>query len=257
LHHHDSAVTIINMKQDQVRRVLILGASGGIGSAIARKLAHASCELILADRDTQSLETLTSHIRTENLEPTTMVIDLENEDHITGLCTEIADSEKGLDWIIFSAGYIDPKEKAGTNDASSIQRTFTVNTTANAQIAALLTPILRTGGGMIHLSSTAGLWGNGAYPVYSASKAAINTYSQALARRIENERLNLTSIALCPGPTNTAMRELIAGDADKHQDPEVIADLVYEIVNGTSLYKNGDILVVRDEAVTIHTRIDD
>jgi NAD(P)-dependent dehydrogenase (short-subunit alcohol dehydrogenase family) len=82
-------------------------------------------------------------------------------------------------------------------------------------------------------SSTAGLWGGGTTPLYAASKSALHGFAFSLQKDFGSER---SSIVVCPGPSNSPMREAHAQDATLHQSPDTIAKILLD-----------DVLSARDE----------
>jgi NAD(P)-dependent dehydrogenase (short-subunit alcohol dehydrogenase family) len=142
--------------------------------------------------------------------------------------------------VVCAHGFIDTEQVLEKERTEDIQATFDVNTLSLFWLAQAFLPDLQTG--FLILSSSAGLAPNGRYAAYSASKAAANAFVQAMARNREH----LKFIAVAPGPTNTEMRERIAGDAAKMQSPDTITAVVTKIVTGTSEYRSGDIVLVKD-----------
>lgn len=138
-----------------------------------------------------------------------------------------------VDWLIFAHGVIGEQ---------NIEQTFGVNTMNCIMLTEKFLPYLKKG--VIYISSTAGRRGNTKFPIYSASKAALNSYAETMARK----HPELQFYALCPGPTNTAMwRKLeLGGDA---QEPVEVAKAVQAILDGG--FKSGDIITVRDGKVTL------
>ena len=55
-----------------------------------------------------------------------------------------------------------------------------------------------------------------------------------------------TAVVICPGGTNTPMRERLAHDSKLQQPPEVVADLIKDIIDNNSNYSNGDIVIIND-----------
>ncbi|MEK7613203.1 MAG: SDR family oxidoreductase [Patescibacteria group bacterium] len=156
--------------------------------------------------------------------------DLTNPEAVRKLRTRVGT----VDWIVCAHGYIELPEP--------IEKTFAINTfslfyLANEFIEAH----------MIVLSSSAGLNPNGKYTAYSASKTAANAFVQAMALN----RKNLKFFAVAPGPTNTEMRQRVAGDAAQMQSPSVIAEEIKKIVAGESDYTSGDIILIRDGVATL------
>ena len=205
--------------KESLRKIVVTGASGGIGSAIVSALKSASYQPIgisHADAD------LSSHAALE------------------GICAAIKETHRTVEWAIFSHGFIDAEKDFLREDDENIEATVRINTLSLMYMTRLLLPHIEKG--IIFISSTAGIFPSGRHAVYSASKAAVNAFSQALAKSLPAQ----TFIAICPGPTNTAMRRKVADDADTSQSPEVVAKVVARIALGTSPYKSGDIVIVRD-----------
>lgn len=198
--------------------ILVTGASGGIGSAITEALQERGRHVIGTDRNDA---------------------DMSSYEDIKRFALNIA-KERRIDWVVYAHGFIDAETDLAKQSRESIMSTFEINTLSIIHLTQMLLPQIETG--IIFISSTAALSPNGHYAAYSASKAAVNAFSQALAKN----RQELTCIAICPGPTNTAMRKKIARDAALSQPPEAVACTVADIICGKSNYKSGDIVVVKD-----------
>ncbi len=80
-----------------------------------------------------------------------------------------------------------------------------------------------------------GMEGNGGYPIYSASKAALNMYAKLIAKK-------RNCYVICPGATDTKMRQRLG--LSKGQSPEVVAEAVEYIMQGR--YNSGDIIKVKN-----------
>lgn len=138
-----------------------------------------------------------------------------------------------IDWVIMAHGVLNEEK---------IRDTFEVNVEHCIYVTQELIPRLKKG--IIYISSTAGIRGNTKLPIYSASKAALNSYAQTMARK----HLDLQFYALCPGPTNTKMWQSL-GLEGKAQDPSEVAKAVQRIMTGE--FKSGDIITVRNGVVTV------
>lgn len=146
-------------------------------------------------------------------------------------CEFVEGEEEVIDWLIFAHGILDEER---------IQETFDVNTLDCIYKTLIRLPRIKQG--VIYISSTAGITGNTKFPVYAASKAALNSYSQSMARL----HPELQFYALCPGPTDTPMIKHLD---IKKQKPEEVADVVIDIMG--RIYKSGDIITVRDGVATV------
>ncbi|MBY0472765.1 SDR family oxidoreductase [Patescibacteria group bacterium] len=213
-----------------MKTVLLTGAGGGIGSAIASSMTGDGYEVVTIDRNDA---------------------DLSSYEDIQKLAEKFSAEGKTFDWVVCAHGFIDGVTEPEQQDPEMIVKNFEVNTFSLFYISKLFLPLLTEDGGMIFISSTSGIQANGRFLAYSASKAAVNSLAQGLARNKPEHQF----FSLCPGPTNTSMRERIAGDATKMQSPDVIAKTVLDLINQNGDFKSGDIISVRDEQVAIVSKI--
>lgn len=209
-----------------MKTILLTGARGGIGSFIASSLETAGHNVIRID-----------HAETN----------LSSYDDIQQLEKKLGNEGVRLDWIVCAHGFIDAEGDIEKQRPEDIATIFQVNIISIAYLAQLFLQHLNPGGGMIALSSTAALTANGRHAVYSASKGAVNVFMQALTRN----RPEFSFVSICPGPTNTSMREKIATGAATSQDPAVVAKVVEDIVDGQGTYISGDIVAVRNGETSI------
>lgn len=204
-----------------MKTILLTGADGGIGSAIKEALETAGNKVISVTRADA---------------------DLSSYSDIEKLEQKIASEGTKLDWIVCAHGYIDTETDLEKQSVEAIEATFKINSLSLVYLAKYFLKDLSQGGGMIFLSSSAGVDANGRTAAYSASKAAVNSLTQGLARN----RSELSFISICPGATNTPMRERVAHDAATKQSPKLIADIAQKIISGESGYKSGDIISIKD-----------
>lgn len=207
-------------------RILVTGAGGGIGSTIVEMLTGLNCTV---ETTTQADTDLSDPIAVQKLKKRVGAID----------------------WIVCAHGFIDTETVLEKQTIEAIEKTFSINAVSLFLLAREFLNTIPQGGGVIALSSSAGIAPNGRFAAYSASKAAVNAFVQALACN----RQDLHFYAVAPGPTNTAMRERVAHDAAHMQSPDVIATLVCELIVGNPEYKSGDVILVKDGVRSIVSRV--
>ncbi len=132
-----------------------------------------------------------------------------------------------IDWIIFAHGVINEND---------IEETFEVNTLKCIRQTFDLLPLVRHG--IIFISSTAAITANSKFPIYSASKAAINVFAESMAKAYPEKKF----YALCPGPTNTKMWQRLGLEGEA-QDPIEVAKAIKRIIDGE--FESGSIITVR------------
>lgn len=207
-----------------MKTILLTGASGGIGSAIASALNAAGVKVVGVDRQDA---------------------DLSSYKDIAALADRVGKGSP-LDWLVFAHGFIGTQTDLLLQTPEEIKTTFDTNIVSLVYLTKLFLPALKPGGGIVFISSTSGLNPNGRYSTYSASKAAVNAFSQALARH----RTDLIFYSVCPGPTDTAMRTKVMGVHAAAQSPAAVANLIANLVSKKTSHKSGDIIIVRDGIVT-------
>lgn len=233
-----------------IKYAVVLGGTGGIGSNIVKKLVETGYTVIVSVRSHSETERLSNEIQSGKI--ITYPLDLESSEDIRKFVDQIKNYPQ-IEWLINSAGYISPKEGGFCQDQILIEKTFRINVESIISLSCLLLPKIAKNGGIINISSTAGIWGNQQFPVYASAKSALITFGISLAKKYKGV---ISSIIICPGPTNTDMREMILNDSSLHQDPDVIGRLVLNIVSLKTNYKNGDVIIVRSGEEKLHSSID-
>lgn len=164
------------------RTILITGATGGIGSALAEVYAEPGTTLILQGRNTVRLSELATLCTAKGARVRTHALDIRNRDEFSAWLHEICRQET-IDLAIVNAGV---NTNIGLNGAGErwedVQTLIEVNViAAMATVDAVLPSMRARGQGQIALiSSLAAYFGLPLTPGYCASKAAIKAYGEAL-----------------------------------------------------------------------------
>lgn len=195
---------------DPASPVVITGASSGIGAEIARKLARRGYPLVLVARRADRLAELAGQLaRDHSVDAEVMVLDLAERTARTALADRIA--RRTPAGLVNSAGF-------GTSGLFQIQdpareaEQVTVNALAVMELtrAALPGMISRGSGAVLNIGSTAGFQPLPDAAVYSATKAFVQTFSEAVHEGLHGTGVSCT--AFCPGPVPTDWWE-VAGAA--------------------------------------------
>src|SRR5256714_5991547 len=188
---------------------LITGASAGIGREFARQLAFRAQTLVLAARREQRLNALRDELRhrNPNLNVHMRVVDLCDKAQIDELVRWLEQNKINIDLLINNAGLGDYGSFV-TSDPERDDRILQVNIVALTLLTRRLLPqmISRKRGAILNVSSTAGFLPIPGMAVYAASKAYVNSFSEAL--RAELRETGVSVIALCPGPVHTEFGEV-------------------------------------------------
>lgn len=160
------------------KTVLLTGASKGLGRALATQLDAKGCRLLLVARDTARLNSLQQTLRTSGSRQ--FPCDLSDENGRSRLVEQIFETETRIDLIIHCAG-IGSHSTLNQLAAEEIGLLMAVNTIAPLELTAALLPLLPTGqpAGIVMIGSVAGELTLPGMSLYSASKAALHTFSRA------------------------------------------------------------------------------
>ncbi|MGE5471331.1 MAG: SDR family oxidoreductase [Bacteroidota bacterium] len=219
--------------------VLITGASGGIGGAIARRLAQRGASLILVDRDSQRGEALAAELRNSRTQVLVLGGDLSQPGMPQQLVDDAIRHAGGIDILINCAG-VQNFGFFADEAAADTTTLFNVNTVAPINlINAVLPHMLDKGRGQIvNLGSIFGSIGFPCFASYSASKFALRGFSEALRRELAGSGVGVTYVA--PRFTKTPFnRGVVARMADalkmNQDEPDSVAASVVDAIERDDL----------------------
>jgi short-subunit dehydrogenase len=170
----------------QGRSVLLTGATGGLGHAIARRLRAAGAELVLTGRRTEVLEPLAAEIGARSI-----AVDLADAAAAERLATECAD----VDVLVSNAGL--PGTGQLTNfSVEQIDRALAINLRAPMVLARVIGErmVARRSGHMVFMSSLAGKVGTPRSSVYSATKFGLRGFAQSLREDLRPSGVGVSAI---------------------------------------------------------------
>ncbi|MCS3795581.1 SDR family oxidoreductase [Niastella sp. OAS944] len=238
---------------------LVTGGTKGIGKAIADELANAGAHVIVSAR-TKPQETPHHFI----------AADLTNAGDVTQLAKEIEDTLGGIDILINNVGGLTtPGGGHSTLSDAHWQQELDLNLISAIRLDRTLLPkmIEKQSGVIIHISSVAGkqaLWNLNL--AYAVSKAALNSYSKALATELASKGVRVLTVA--PGATKTGpmvkfvedyaasagispeegMKQLMAQiggiPMGRMAEPIEVAQLVHFLVSPSAAYLTGTIYAI-------------
>ena len=191
-------------------RAIIVGASSGIGAALAQQLADKNCRVALVARRETALAALCDTINAlagESAgEPRALyaVHDVCSGQEVPALFQQLCRELGGLDVLIYAAG-IQPRIAPNEYDFHKDAETLAVNlmgAVAWGNEAAQRFAVSKSGT-IVGISSVAGDRGRQGYPAYGASKAGLNAYLESLRNRVG--RFGVRVVTIKPGPVDTPL----------------------------------------------------
>ena len=191
---------------------LITGASGGIGSALARALAGTH-DLILTGRDGAALDALCAEVGGRPLR-----LDLTRPETFGEALAGLGRVSN----VVHNAGVVELGAVAEQGHAVW-SHTLAVNTVAPAELTRLLLPRVRQERGtIVFVNSGAGLSANAGWGSYAASKFALKALADALRAEEAEGGVRVTSVY--PGRTATEMQRKVRAQEGATYTPEAFID---------------------------------
>ena len=207
--------------------ILITGASGGIGGAIARQLAQRGATLILVNRDGDKLAAFAAELEAAGGKLIPLAGDLAQPGEPARIVQDALAQAGSIDILINCAG-VQNFGFFAEESAADTATLFQINTVAPIALTnAVLPHMLKAGKGQIvNLGSIFGSIGFPCFATYSASKFALRGFSEALRRELAGTGIGVTYVA--PRFTKTAFnRSAVTRMADalkmNQDEPESVA----------------------------------
>src|SRR5262245_10475123 len=178
------------------RRIILTGASEGIGRALALDLAARGARLALAARDRDRLESLSQECRARGGEALAVPTDVTNQQDLEWLVAETLKTFGGIDAVVHNAGITMWSRFDALNDLSIFERVMEVNYLAPVRLTALTLPHLKqTRGLIVAVASLAGLTGVPERTGYAASKHAMVGFFDSLRIELAGTGVDVSVIA--------------------------------------------------------------
>ncbi len=187
-------------------RLVLTGASGGLGHAFPAALAQDSSSMVLVGRDGARLDALKSRLaaRHSGLVLVAVTGDLTDESVRERVREVAASLPGGPDLLINAAGINDFRDFAEQSSVS-IERLLAVNLLVPIQLTQLLLPLLKAAprAQVINIGSIFGYLGYPGFAVYCATKFGLRGFSQALRRELSDSTVRIRYFA--PRAVRTAL----------------------------------------------------
>jgi short-subunit dehydrogenase len=214
----------------QDKRILLTGASSGIGRALAAAAARRGARLALVARQAEPLEDLALELRQYDTEVFALPGDVTLPEDRRRMIDRVVQEFGGLDILINNAGIGSYGHFAESSEAV-LREVMEVNFFAPAELMRLALPVLRQGvqPAVINISSRCGRRGLPAWSEYTASKFALSGLHESLLA--ESVRNGIHFLLVVPGLTRSDLRNRLLRNvgrldlpSDKGMTPEYVAE---------------------------------
>ena len=187
------------------RRILITGASSGLGRCLAEQAAAKGARLVLAARSADKLKEVEANLTAGGAEAVAVGADVTRAEDRQRMLDVAGERYGGLDVLINNAGIGSWGHFSGSSEAI-LRQIMEVNFFAPAELIRLAIPVLRRGQqpAFVNIASMCGRRGLPAWTEYSASKFALCGLTEAL--RGELVRFGIDILLVLPGLMRTSLR---------------------------------------------------
>ncbi len=231
------------------QRVLVTGATAGIGQETARLFARRGAAVVITGRDTQRGAQTVASIEAEGGRAEFIAADLNDIESVRRLAEQVGEVD-----VLVNNAATHTFGPTLEQDVESFDMTFDVNVRAPFFLAAALLPkmIARGSGAIVNISSMGASVGVPFAPVSAAAKAALESFTRSWAAAFGANGIRVNTIA--PGPTRTDSAVSALGDGAEQRgsatplgrtaDPREIAEAIVFLASPQASYLTGATVAV-------------
>lgn len=212
-------------------KVLLTGATGGIGRAVAKRLAREQAELVLVGRKAAELRAMSDELQRAGAIVDSIIANIATADG-RAIVHRYADAIGGISVLINCAG-VNDLCLFSEHDERDIERIIAVNTTAPMLLTRRLLPSLlgQPQAAIVNVGSILGSIAMPGQAAYAASKFALHGFTEALRRELSDSSVKVVYVA--PRTTDTRMNSPVAVEVNRRagvsvDSPDAVAAVIVE-----------------------------
>jgi 3-oxoacyl-[acyl-carrier protein] reductase len=248
---------VTNVNENNLRVAIVTGGSGGIGQAVAERLAADGMKVVVHYSSKRALaDDVVRRIEATGGSAVAAGGDVADEADMSSLFHEAEEHFGGVDVVAHTAGIL-ARSSLADLDLNELDQILRINVRGTFVVDQQAVRKVREGGAIINFSTSVNQRSLPTYSAYSASKGAVDAITMILAKELRGRDITVNTVA--PGPTATSM--FLDSNDQATVDtlaamtalcrlgrPRDIADVVSFLagparwINGQVLYANGGLI---------------
>ncbi len=190
--------------------VLVTGAGGGIGSAIARRFSTVGSTVVVNDVDAATASAVAAQITDDGGSAIAIAADVADSEAVASMVDQAMEAHGRIDVLVNNAGLVSPMLHFFEADEAWWRRIIDVNLTGHFLVSHPIARIMaqQGGGSIINMSSGGATRAHRAFTAYDATKGGIEALTRAMA--LDLGPYNIRVNALMPGSIDTSGLDLEA-----------------------------------------------
>jgi meso-butanediol dehydrogenase/(S,S)-butanediol dehydrogenase/diacetyl reductase len=248
------------LNQDYTKTVIITGAAGGIGKALAKRLAERKMNVVLVDLHAEGLQEVLFDAGLEEAHSLIVSADVSKESDVENYVRQTVDKFGTIDYFANNAGIEGPRALIENQDVAGLDLVYNVNVRGVFLGLHYVIPVMKKqrSGAILNTSSLAGLMSVSGSSPYVMSKHAVIGLTRAAAK--EAAPFGIRVNAVCPGTINTGMMRRIeetSGNPQKYKtineaatplgrygEPEEVAAVMNFLLSDEASFVTGSLYTV-------------
>jgi NAD(P)-dependent dehydrogenase (short-subunit alcohol dehydrogenase family) len=212
------------------KRIVITGASKGLGRALAFRFAAEGARLALCARSTDELKRVELELSLRATPPLVASCDIADHSQVERFAAMVLEEYGSIDVLVNNASQLGPRINIAEWTAATWNRIIDVNVNGLFAVTRAFLPqmLKQKSGSIINVGSSVGKKGRQRWGAYATSKFALEGFTQTLADEVKIDGVRVNSVN--PGPMDTDMRHAAYPEEDRSKlrsPSEVLEVFVY------------------------------
>ena len=223
------------------RVVMVTGAAGNLGTAVARAFQNAGARLVLVDRSPDRLPQMFPDLANQAEHFLASSVDLTDAESVGVMVVEALKRQGRIDVLVNAAGGYRAGTPVHETPPEQWDFLFDLNarTAFNASRAVIPVMLQQGSGKIVNVAARAGLSGGANSALYSASKSAVLRLTESMAAELKNRGMNVNCVL--PGTIDTPQNResMLKADTSRWVTPEALADVILFLASDAARVVHG------------------